>query len=73
MKVAVRYYTRSGNTEKLAKAIGDALSVQAENINVPLEEKADILFPVKKVFGARSSEANGILSLSQSVYPCPFS
>ena len=44
MKIAVRYYTRSGNTETLARAIEDAVGVLAERVAVPLEEKADILF-----------------------------
>lgn len=43
MKTAIRYYTKSGNTEKLAEAIGEALALPAETIAVPLEEKADIL------------------------------
>ncbi len=44
MKVAVRYYTRSGNTEKLAKGIAEAIGVTASNMVVPLGEKTDILF-----------------------------
>ena len=44
MKIAVRYYTRSGNTKKLAEAIAEAVSVNAKDVSVPLEEKADILF-----------------------------
>ncbi len=44
MKTAIRYYTRSGNTEKLAAAIGEALNLTAEKIEKPLEEKIDILF-----------------------------
>ena len=44
MKIAVRYYTRSGNTESLAHAIADAVGVQAESVAVPLSEKVDILF-----------------------------
>ncbi len=44
MKVAVRFYTRSGNTEKLAKAIAEVIGVTAENVNVPLENKVDLLF-----------------------------
>ena len=43
MNIAVRYYTRSGNTEKLAGAIAQAVGVQAENVEVPLSEKADVL------------------------------
>lgn len=44
MKIAVRYYTRSGNTETLARAIEDTVGVKAESVAVPLHEKVDILF-----------------------------
>ena len=44
MKIGVRYYTRSGNTEKLAKAIADAVGVRAGPVSVSLTEKADVLF-----------------------------
>ena len=44
MNIAVRYYTRSGNTEKLAKAIAEAVGVRAESVAEPLSEKADVLF-----------------------------
>lgn len=44
MNIAVRYYTRSGNTEKLAKVIAEAVGVQAESVTAPLAEKTDILF-----------------------------
>ncbi len=44
MKIAVRYYTRSGNTKRLADAAAEAVSVKAEEVSVPLTEKADILF-----------------------------
>lgn len=44
MKYQVRYYTRSGNTEKLAKAISDAVGCPAKSTDHPLDDKADILF-----------------------------
>lgn len=44
MNIAVRYYTRSGNTKKLAEAVAKAVSVEAKDITAPLNEKADILF-----------------------------
>lgn len=44
MNIAVRFYTRSGNTEKLATAIASAAHVESMDITVPLTEKADILF-----------------------------
>ena len=44
MKIAVRYYTRSGNTKKLAEAVAEAVAVEAKDVSVPLEDKADVLF-----------------------------
>ncbi len=44
MNTAIRYYTRSGNTEKLAEAIAEKLELSAETIKKPLEENVDILF-----------------------------
>ena len=44
MTIAVRYYTRSGNTETLARVIEDAVGAKAKPVTVPLAEKADILF-----------------------------
>lgn len=44
MKIAVRYYTRSGNTKKLAEAVAKAVETEAMDVTVSLTEKADILF-----------------------------
>lgn len=44
MKAAVRYYTKTGNTKRLAEAIADALGVQALPITEPVTEKVDVLF-----------------------------
>ncbi len=44
MKIAVRYYTKTGNTERLAKAVAEAVGVKAEPISVPVDEEVDILF-----------------------------
>ena len=44
MKYAVRYYTKTGNTKKLAEAIAKELGVEALPITAPMEEKTDILF-----------------------------
>ena len=43
MKIAVRYYTRGGNTKKVADAIAEALNVEALDITNNVEG-ADILF-----------------------------
>ncbi len=44
MKYAVRYYTKTGNTKKLAEAIADALGVTAQPISEPVKEAVDLLF-----------------------------
>ena len=44
MNIAVRYYTRSGNTKKLAEAVAGAVGAPAMDVTIPLDEKADILF-----------------------------
>ena len=54
MKVAIRYYTRGGNTKKLADAISKAVGVDAETTSVPLTGDVDILFLGSSVY------ANGV-------------
>ena len=44
MKVAVRYYTKTGNTKRLAEAVARAVNTDAKPISVPVEEPVDILF-----------------------------
>ena len=44
MKIAVRYYTKTGNTKRLAEAVAKAVGVEALPISVPVTEKTDILF-----------------------------
>ena len=44
MQIAVRYYTKSGNTERLARAVAEAAGARAQDISNPLEEKAELLF-----------------------------
>ena len=51
MKAAVRYYSKGGNTEKLALAISKATGLPAETIDVPLLEDVDILFLGSSVYG----------------------
>lgn len=43
-KIAIRYYSKTGHTEKLACAIAKELNIRAEKVSVPLDEKVDILF-----------------------------
>ena len=44
MKVAVRYYTKTGNTKRLAEAVAKAVGVEALPLSSPIEEPVDILF-----------------------------
>ena len=44
MKFAVRYYTKTGNTKRLAEAVADALSVEALPLSEPVTEPVDLLF-----------------------------
>ena len=44
MKAAVRYYTKTGNTKKLAEAIANELGVEALPISEPVTQKVDFLF-----------------------------
>lgn len=44
MKYAVRYYTKTGNTKKLADAIAKVLGVEALPLSEPVQEKVDLLF-----------------------------
>ena len=51
MNISVRYYTRSGNTEKVAAAIAEAIGVPAESVSVPLSERVDVLFLGSSYYG----------------------
>ena len=44
MTFAVRYYTKTGNTKRLAEAVAKELGVEALPISEPVSEKVDILF-----------------------------
>lgn len=44
MKIAVRYYTKTGNTKRLAQAVAKAVGTEALPLSVPVEEPVDILF-----------------------------
>ncbi len=50
MKTAIRYYSRGGNTEKLAKAISEAIGVDALTTDTPLTEDVDVLFLGSSVY-----------------------
>ena len=44
MKTAVRYYTKTGNTKRLAEAIAGAIGEEALPLGVPIDEPVDVLF-----------------------------
>lgn len=44
MKVAVRYYTKTGNTKRLADAVARVVGVEALPISTPVTEPVDMLF-----------------------------
>ena len=44
MKIAVRYYTKTGNTKRLAEAVAKAVGTEAQPVSVPVTEPVDILF-----------------------------
>lgn len=44
MKAAVRYYSRSGNTKRLADAIAEAAGCAAREIPMSFNERMDVLF-----------------------------
>ncbi len=44
MRIAVRYYTKTGNTKRLAEAVAGAVGVDALPISSPIDEPVDILF-----------------------------
>ncbi len=52
MKIAIRYYTKTGNTKKLAEAISQVVNVEAKTVDEPLTEDVDVLFLGSAVYAA---------------------
>lgn len=44
MKTAVRYYTKTGNTKRLAEAVAEAVGAEALPLSAPIKEAVDVLF-----------------------------
>ncbi len=44
MKIAIRYYSKGGNTKRIAEAVSKAVGVEAKPVSEPLTEDIDILF-----------------------------
>ncbi|MCH3972320.1 MAG: flavodoxin [Oscillospiraceae bacterium] len=57
MNLAIRYYTKTGNTKKLAEAAAETLGVPALPVSVPLKEPADILFLGSSVYAGYVDQA----------------
>jgi len=52
MEIAIRYYSKSGNTKKVADAISKVIGVPAETVDTPLSGQVDLLFLGSAVYGA---------------------
>lgn len=52
MKVAVRYYSKNGHTQKMAAAIAKEAGVKEADVWQPLEEPVDVLFLGSSVYVA---------------------
>ena len=57
MKAAVRYYTKTGNTKKLADAVAEAAGVEAKTVSESLPEDVDVLFLCSSVYYAGADKA----------------
>ena len=44
MKIAVRYFTKTGNTKRLAEAVAKAVGAEALPLSADIEEPVDVLF-----------------------------
>ncbi|MDR1363431.1 MAG: flavodoxin, partial [Spirochaetaceae bacterium] len=68
MKIEVRYLSKSGNTEKIAKAIAEAAGVTAKPITDKIDSEVDILFLGGAVyaFGIDNELKNFISTLNSS-------
>lgn len=72
--IAVRYCSKSGNTEKVAKLIGEKLGVEAASVETPLEGQVEKLYLGGAVHGKMYAELKAlqqILIRNKSVkYTC---
>ena len=50
MKIEVRYYSKGGNTRRLAEAVAKALNVEAQGVDQPMNGRADIVFMCASVY-----------------------
>ena len=57
MKYAIRYYSRTGHTKKVAEAMAEIIGVEAKPISEKIEEDVDTLF-LGSAFYAASLDEN---------------
>ena len=72
MKIAVRYYTKTGNTKRLAEAVAEALGVEAFPITEPVSEPVDLLLLGNSyyAFSIDPEVRTFVRSLDKSVVGC---
>ncbi|MDR1246764.1 MAG: flavodoxin [Clostridiales Family XIII bacterium] len=51
MNIEVRFFSRSGNTKKVAEAVANAVGAEAKDCSEPLTEPVDLLFLGGSVYG----------------------
>lgn len=51
-KIAVRYYTKTGHTKKLAEKIAETVGTTAQTIDSPVQENVDVLFLGASIYAA---------------------
>lgn len=56
MNIAIRYFSKTGNTKKLAESIGDVTGVAAQTLDVPVNNEVDILFLGSSVYAGGVDE-----------------
>ncbi|MDR1271412.1 MAG: flavodoxin, partial [Clostridiales Family XIII bacterium] len=57
MNIAVRYFSRGGNTKKVAEAIAKAAGVEARDCSAALTEPLDLLFLGGSIYASSVDQA----------------
>ncbi|MDR3128732.1 MAG: hypothetical protein LBU03_00530 [Tannerellaceae bacterium] len=52
MKIAIRYFSKTGHTAKMAEVVSKVTGIKAETVDVPITEEVDILFLGSAVYMA---------------------
>ncbi len=52
MKIAVRYFSKTGHMQKMATVVSEVTGVKAETVDIPVTEEVDILFLGSAVYMA---------------------